>query len=1271
MKKRRILASIALAAAAAFSLASCNGDAESTTTTAPAQTTTTTQAPATTTTTTVVPTTTSTTDGGSATTTTTTTTTSTTQAAPEYDPNSTIDVNYNVLFDNYVGEKVPSTGFRISNVVLADGNVAIDGNNVTYDGTNYRRISNIKGTTTSPAVKIEVPTAAKVTMLVSAQGNGKRTLSVVNSKGKALAVKVNGTEVANGQITKENDTNIFVLEVEVDDEDTIGLAGTNGFVLLNVVTEYSMVFGEYEGIEVLRTGRTDYVQGIDFDGSKVEAVAKYENGDIYLKPGEFTIDSSAFDKTTAGTYPIKVKKDGKEASFDTTVIVADGLELGMYLTAKASKNSSAGNGQYVTNRVKTIYATTDTALDTTYLTPYALQDDGGKIIKNALKISDTTVTGFTAGQAGKQTITITVNNVSATYDIFVVDTQAYKNDDGDYVVTVDQNYTGTIGAVDGTNGNMFTTIGQALEFIQNEARIAKTENKILNIKAGYYNEKLEITAPNITIVGEGICKGTYSKDENYDATEFAQATVIEYAAVFGVVGDDNFMHVTDSTGTVAVRDTATNCTFKNITISNAYNCLEYFDDKLGEKYSEHRALALLVQADTFKFIESSLLGFQDTLELFYGRQYFKDCYISGTTDFIFGTNNTTYFDSCEIHTINNGTQGGYVNAFKGLNTTYTADSVLYGAIYNHCNFTADSDVPAGKTAIARPWADGSAVMVMNSNLGAHISKTEYSGQSQDARYVSMNANPDNANVKFTEYNNSGVGAISASQTGVTVLTKTEADNYADFSKVFGTTNGKVKYNVAWDPTDGLAADDNTYYWFHGVAPTTGVVKELDSQYDNTTLNDVTLGAVTFTNCYKRTEQNGDVRVDGSVTIHVKAGSTVTINTYKDYHGYKIGDVYANADSATFYFATEDDYVLEKAGSESFYLYSIIINEKLPASTAKIASLELSGTVVNAEVGEKINISALTAKGIQDNGTYVNLASADYTVSAKDPSDNEFDLSTLLTTAGTYKVTVTLDSDTTVKEEYDVIVTQPVDYIALNTRITFGNGGNYTTNSKVTFSENAVGGLSGDNIANQVQGTIKFNVGAGAIINITAYNKYTNYSIVAGSQTADSDITDLYHYYQVTSQSEVTITCGANNYLQSIDIIYPISTTSKFIWDKDQVDSTKNEFVLTGTSADGISFVGSYNTNNAIQFKDQQEYVLLAVNEGASVTINGHSGGYGDLKIYAGTSTTAFVQDATNDYIWTYTAPVGSGTVIIKIMAGGNGTNGVQFSYLRSIAVSYE
>ena len=64
---------------------------------------------------------------------------------------------------------------------------------------------------------------------------------------------------------------------------------------------------------------------------------------------------------------------------------------------------------------------------------------------------------------------------------------------------------------------------------------------------------------------------------------------------------------------------------------------------MGANYSEHIALALLVQANQFVMKNCWLLGYQDTLELFTGCQYIVDTNIQGVSDFIFGINNTPYF----------------------------------------------------------------------------------------------------------------------------------------------------------------------------------------------------------------------------------------------------------------------------------------------------------------------------------------------------------------------------------------------------------------------------------------------------------------------------------------------------------------------------------------------------------------------------------------------------------------------------------------------------
>ena len=78
--------------------------------------------------------------------------------------------------------------------------MSLDGMDVSYDGTTYKRISNIKGSKASPAVKINVPTEGKVTMIISPQGTSDRTLTVTDGFGNALAVKKNGEEIGRAHV---------------------------------------------------------------------------------------------------------------------------------------------------------------------------------------------------------------------------------------------------------------------------------------------------------------------------------------------------------------------------------------------------------------------------------------------------------------------------------------------------------------------------------------------------------------------------------------------------------------------------------------------------------------------------------------------------------------------------------------------------------------------------------------------------------------------------------------------------------------------------------------------------------------------------------------------------------------------------------------------------------------------------------------------------------------------------------------------------------------
>jgi len=585
--------------------------------------------------------------------------------------------------------------------------------------------------------------------------------------------------------------------------------------------------GEVNGFTVPDVGDTEFLVGQDYDPSKLLLQATYDNGklkDINYASKEITYDTSNYDKTQSGTYEIKVKyRDYDWYSFNVNVWVPENMTLGFNKTYLGSATSVAKNSQYINGKVKTIYDLGE-EYNNKYLSATITGSFNGQTKQFLLKDKELVCTGFDKNKVGEQEITVKYNGaeISQSYKTYTLATsytvpsETIENNKV-YTAWVDDDYTGEVGKIqniDGTDYACFNNISQALEVLERLGYDKATNaydkssedykaQKVLKVEPGYYKEKLEINVPNLTIIGSGMCKSTHSEDlaENWDEIAFEEASVIEWNSLYGKADEGGYVQVTDSCQTVAVRESAINCTMYNITLSNYWNCEGIFDKHFGAKYGEHRALALLVQSDKFAMYNSSLLGYQDTVEFFYGRQYLDNCYVSGCTDFIFGTNGTTLFKNSEIHVIYKANAGAYITAMKGMNKNKNEDSVQYGLIFDGCNFTADSTVEKGSAAIGRTWGECAAVMTMNSTIGQHVSITKFNTTDKFLRYISMNALPTADTVKFREYNNSGLGAVSsglAANDGFTVLSKSEADPYADESVIFGMTNGYVKYNDIWE-----------------------------------------------------------------------------------------------------------------------------------------------------------------------------------------------------------------------------------------------------------------------------------------------------------------------------------------------------------------------------------------------------------------------------------------------------------------------------------------
>ena len=118
-----------------------------------------------------------------------------------------------------------------------------------------------------------------------------------------------------------------------------------------------------------------------------------------------------------------------------------------------------------------------------------------------------------------------------------------------------------------------------------------------------------------------------------------------------------------------------------------------------------QALALYVDADKAVFKNCKFLGNQDTIFTGgeYARQFFLDCFIEGTTDFMFGPA-TSVFKNCTIRAKSNS----FITAAS------TTDGKKFGYVFFNCKIIADSAVT--KLHLGRPWRANAKTVFINCEL---------------------------------------------------------------------------------------------------------------------------------------------------------------------------------------------------------------------------------------------------------------------------------------------------------------------------------------------------------------------------------------------------------------------------------------------------------------------------------------------------------------------------------------------------------------------------
>lgn len=177
-----------------------------------------------------------------------------------------------------------------------------------------------------------------------------------------------------------------------------------------------------------------------------------------------------------------------------------------------------------------------------------------------------------------------------------------------------------------------------------------------------------------------------------------------------------------------------------------------------------QAVALWIKSDKSVFENCRFLGFQDTLYTFGvdSRQYYKDCYIEGTVDFIFGPS-VAIFENCIIHCKNTG----YITAASTLQWRY------YGYVFKNCKITGEK---AGTHFLGRPWRPFSRVAFIACDLGDVIKPEGWDNW----------RNPANEKTAYyAEYKNTGAGSSTDKRVGwFKPLNEKQVAEYT-FENIFG------------------------------------------------------------------------------------------------------------------------------------------------------------------------------------------------------------------------------------------------------------------------------------------------------------------------------------------------------------------------------------------------------------------------------------------------------------------------------------------------------
>jgi len=233
-------------------------------------------------------------------------------------------------------------------------------------------------------------------------------------------------------------------------------------------------------------------------------------------------------------------------------------------------------------------------------------------------------------------------------------------------------------ATDGSGD--FRTINEALAKVPRKS----AATYVMYVKAGTYREYVSVprNVTNLVVIGDGATRTVVTGSKSFTMNITTKDT-----ATMEVIGNGFLMRGVGVENTAGARN--------------------------------HQAVALRVQSDLSAFYECRFDGYQDTLYTHTSRQYYRDCVVTGTIDFIFG-NAQVVLQNCRIQVRRCMDNQQNIVTAQGRKERRSAG----GTVIHNCTVEPHPEFESSagrlKTFLGRPWKEYSRTLYIQSEIGGFV-----------------------------------------------------------------------------------------------------------------------------------------------------------------------------------------------------------------------------------------------------------------------------------------------------------------------------------------------------------------------------------------------------------------------------------------------------------------------------------------------------------------------------------------------------------------------